>query len=172
MNLVVLILIPLLTALLVALSRNASQVRMISLTGSVVQLVASLYLLFSYEAERAAGNSEQMLFVFKQELFPSIGINFHIGVDGISIAMILLTAFVVLAGVLVSWKVEKMVKEFYLLLLLLAVGAYGFFISLDLFVLFFFLEVSVIPKYLLIGIWGSGKKEYSANKLAQIMMGG
>lgn len=172
MNLIVLILIPLITALLVALSRSVLQVRMISLGGSVVQLIASLYLLFIYEAERAAGNSEQMLFVFKKELFPSIGINFHIGVDGISIAMILLTAFVVLAGVLVSWKVEKMVKEFYLLLLLLAIGAYGFFISLDLFVLFFFLEVSVIPKYLLIGIWGSGKKEYSANKLALMLMGG
>ena len=172
MNLLVLIVIPLITALLVALSRSAFQVRMISLAGSVVQLMASLFLLFRYEIERAAGNPEQMLFVFKKELFPSIGINFHLGVDGISIAMILLTAFVVLAGVLVSWKVEKMVKEFYLLLLLLAVGAYGFFISLDLFVLFFFLEVSVIPKYLLIGIWGSGKKEYSANKLALMLMSG
>jgi len=172
MNLLILIIISLITALLVALSRSASQVRMISLAGSVVQLMASLFLLFSYQAERAEGNTEQMLFVIKWELFPSIGINFHLGVDGISVAMILLTAFVVLAGVLVSWKVEKMVKEFYLLLLLLAVGAYGFFISLDMFVLFFFLEVSVIPKYLLIGIWGSGKKEYSANKLALMLMGG
>jgi NADH-quinone oxidoreductase subunit M len=58
------------------------------------------------------------------------------------------------------------------LLLLLALGAFGFFISLDLFVLFFFLEISVIPKYLLIGIWGSGKKEYAANKLALMLMGG
>lgn len=65
-----------------------------------------------------------------------------------------------------------MTKEFYFLLLLLALGAYGFFISLDLFILFFFLEISVIPKYLLIGIWGSGKKEYSANKLALMLMGG
>jgi NADH-quinone oxidoreductase subunit M len=65
-----------------------------------------------------------------------------------------------------------MTKEFYFLLILLGLGAYGFFISLDLFVLFFFLEISVIPKYLLIGIWGSGKKEYSANKLALMLMGG
>jgi NADH:ubiquinone oxidoreductase subunit 4 (subunit M) len=65
-----------------------------------------------------------------------------------------------------------MTKEFYFLLILLALGAYGFFISLDLFILFFFLEVSVIPKYLLIGIWGSGRKEYSANKLALMLMGG
>jgi len=79
---------------------------------------------------------------------------------------------VVLAGVLVSWNIEKMTKEFYFLLILLSFGAYGFFISLDLFILFFFLEVAVIPKYLLIGIWGSGKKEYSANKLALMLMGG
>ena len=86
--------------------------------------------------------------------------------------MILLTSFVLLAGVLVSWNVQKLTKEFYFLLILLAFGAFGFFISLDLFVLFFFLEISVIPKYLLIGIWGSGKKEYAANKLALMLMGG
>jgi NADH-quinone oxidoreductase subunit M len=86
--------------------------------------------------------------------------------------MILLTAFVVLAGVLVSWKMEKMNKEFFFLLIFLSLGAYGFFISLDLFTLFFFLEIAVIPKFLLIGIWGSGKKEYSAMKLALMLMGG
>jgi len=83
--------------------------------------------------------------------------------------MIALTACVVLAGVLVSWKEERMSKEFFFLLMLLAVGAYGFFISLDLFTMFFFLEVAVIPKFLLIGIWGSGKKEYSAMKLALML---
>src|SRR5688500_13992888 len=86
--------------------------------------------------------------------------------------MIMLTAFVVLAGVLVSWKMEKLNKEFFFLLIFLSLGAYGFFISLDLFTLFFFLEVAVIPKFLLIGIWGSGKKEYSAMKLALMLMGG
>ena len=113
-----------------------------------------------------------MLFQQSYNLFPSWHISFHLGVDGISIAMILLTAFVVTAGVLVSWNIEKMTKEFYFLLILLGLGAYGFFMSLDLFVLFFFLEIAVIPKYLLIGIWGSGKKEYSANKLALMLMGG
>jgi NADH-quinone oxidoreductase subunit M len=86
--------------------------------------------------------------------------------------MILLTAFVVMAGVLVSWNIEKMSKEFFFLLILLSLGAYGFFISLDLFTLFFFLELAVIPKFLLIGIWGSGKKEYSAMKLALMLMAG
>jgi NADH-quinone oxidoreductase subunit M len=72
--------------------------------------------------------------------------------------MILLTAFVVAAGVLISWKMEVLTKEFFFLLMLLSVGAYGFFISLDLFTMFFFLEIAVLPKFLLIAIWGSGKK--------------
>jgi NADH-quinone oxidoreductase subunit M len=129
-------------------------------------------LLLAFNKERAAGNATQMLFEQNYKLFTSLNINFHFGVDGISVAMILLTSFVLIAGVLVSWNIEKMTKEFYFLLILLALGAYGFFISLDLFILFFFLEISVIPKYLLIGIWGSGKKDYSANKLALMLMGG
>jgi NADH-quinone oxidoreductase subunit M len=172
MNLSYLILIPLLTALLVLLAGNKQQVKWIALAGSVIQLGASFLLLFFYNNERAAGNDSQMLFEQSYRLFSSPNINFHLGVDGISISMILLTSFVVIAGMLVSWNIEKMTKEFYFLLILLALGAYGFFLSLDLFVLFFFLEISVIPKYLLIGIWGSGRKEYSANKLALMLMGG
>jgi NADH-quinone oxidoreductase subunit M len=172
MNLLLLIGAPLLTALAVLLSRNKQQVKWISLTGSFAQLALAFMLLFAFRQERATGNNAQMLFEQNYKLFESLNINFHFGVDGISVAMILLTSFVVIAGVLVSWNVEKMTKEFYFLLLLLGLGAYGFFISLDLFILFFFLEISVIPKYLLIGIWGSGKKEYSANKLALMLMGG
>jgi len=172
MNLLLLIGAPLLTAVGVLLARNKQQVKWISLAGSVVQLGLAFALLFAFNNERAAGNTTQMLFEQNYKLFTSLNINFHFGVDGISVAMILLTSFVLIAGVLVSWNIEKMTKEFYFLLILLALGAYGFFISLDLFILFFFLEISVIPKYLLIGIWGSGKKEYSANKLALMLMGG
>ncbi len=172
MNLIILILLPLLTAVAVLLMRNAQQVKMVALAGSVLQFVLAFVLLFYFNQERAAGNVAQMLFELQYNWFPAWHISFHLGVDGISVAMILLTAFVVVAGVLVSWNVTKMTKEFYFLLILLSMGAYGFFISLDLFILFFFLEIAVIPKYLLIGIWGSGKKEYAANKLALMLMGG
>lgn len=171
MNLTLLILVPLLTAIALLLVPNR-QVKWLALAGASVQLILALALLVIYRNEVAAGNTAQMFFQQQYNWFPSWNISFHIGVDGISVAMILLTAFVVIAGVLVSWNVGKMTKEFYFLLLLLSFGAYGFFISLDLFVLFFFLEIAVIPKYLLIGIWGSGKKEYSANKLALMLMGG
>ena len=172
MNLLLLLLLPLLTAIALLLSRRTAQVKWIALTGSALQLILAIILLFAYNHERESGDTAQMIFQQQYNWFPAWKISFHIGVDGISVAMVLLTAFVVIAGVLISWNVQKMTKEFYFLLILLSLGAYGFFISLDLFVLFFFLEIAVIPKYLLIGIWGSGKKEYSANKLALLLMGG
>ena len=172
MNLLLLLLLPLLTAIAALLARQTAQVKWIALTGSALQLILAIVLLFAYNQERASGDTAQMIFQQQYNWFPAWKISFHIGVDGISVAMVLLTAFVVIAGVLISWNVQKMTKEFYFLLILLSLGAYGFFISLDLFVLFFFLEIAVIPKYLLIGIWGSGKKEYSANKLALLLMGG
>src|SRR4029078_8373220 len=172
MNLSLLILLPLLSAVAIIPLKGAKPARVISLISSSFQLVLAFALLYFYWDERSAGNTATMLFESNYAWYASLHINYHVGVDGISIAMILLTSFVVLAGVLVSWNVEKLSKEFFFLLLFLSVGAYGFFISLDLFTLFFFLEVAVIPKFLLIGIWGSGKKEYSAMKLALMLMGG
>ena len=172
MNLLILLLAPLLTAVAILASTSKSIVKSVAFVGSLAQVGLALWLLVAFNATKRTLAPGAIAFEQKYSLFKSWNINFHIGVDGISIAMILLTSFVVLAGVLVSWSVEKMTKEFYFLLILLALGAYGFFISFDLFVLFFFLEISVIPKYLLIGVWGSGKKEYSANKLALMLMGG
>ena len=172
MNLILLILLPLITSVAILLVRNTNLVKWVALAGATLQFVLAIVLLFVFNNKRATGNTAQMLFELQYNWFPSWNISFHLGVDGISVAMILLTAFVVVAGVLVSWNISKMTKEYYFLLILLSLGAYGFFVSLDLFILFFFLEVAVIPKYLLIGIWGSGKKEYAANKLALMLMGG
>lgn len=171
MNLSLLIIIPLLTAIAILFCNGLKQVRNISLAGAVVQIGLAVFLLFQYWQQHSA-SSQEMMFQYNYSWFKPLNINYHVGVDGISIAMILLTSFVVIAGILVSWSTEKLSKEFFFLLMLLSVGAYGFFISLDLFTLFFFLEVAVIPKFLLIGIWGSGKKEYSAMKLALMLMGG
>lgn len=172
MNLLFLLVVPMLTAIAVLLVQTKEQIRWVSFIGAIIQLSFAFLLLLAFKAERSENNSTQFLFDVNYPLINAFNINFHFGVDGISVSMILLTAFVVLAGILVSWNIEKMTKEFYFLLILLSLGAYGFFISLDLFVLFFFLEMAVIPKYLLIGIWGSGRKEYSANKLALMLMGG
>ncbi len=172
MNLSLLVILPLLTAVAIIPLKGAQSVRVISLISSSLQLLLAFALLYFYWKERSAGNTDSMLFESNYRWYAPLHINYHVGVDGISIAMILLTSFVVLAGVLISWNVEKLSKEFFFLLLFLSLGAYGFFISLDLFTLFFFLEIAVIPKFLLIGIWGSGKKEYSAMKLALMLMAG
>lgn len=171
-NLTILVIVPLLTAIAVMLCRNSDQVRWTSLVGALSQLVLAGSMMLGYMDARAASDTAQMLFVDRHTWFHDLNIEYFVGVDGISVAMIMLTAFVVVAGVLVSWKVETLTKEFFFLLMLLSVGAYGFFIALDLFTLFFFLELAVIPKFLLIAIWGSGKKEYSAMKLALMLMGG
>ncbi|MBS4044016.1 MAG: NADH-quinone oxidoreductase subunit M [Chitinophagaceae bacterium] len=170
MSLHLFIILPLLTLLALTFTKELKQVRVISLIGAIAQLLLSFILLNEFCQERSAGNEAVMLFESSHVWFKSFNINYHVGVDGISVSMILLTAFVVVAGVLVSWNIEKMSKEFFALLILLSVGAYGFFIALDLFTLFFFLEVAVIPKFLLIGIWGSGKKEASAMKLVLMLM--
>ena len=87
MNLLLLIGIPLLTAVAVLLSRNKQQVKWISLTGAVVQLAAAFALLFAFQNQRAEGNTAQMLFDQNYKLFSSLNINFHIGVDGISVSL-------------------------------------------------------------------------------------
>ncbi len=171
-NLSLLLVIPLITAIVVMLCRTPSQVRWIALFGSLVQLGYATAIMYAYISDRATGNTAQMLYESRYSWFGRLNIEYYVGVDGISVAMIMLTAVVVFTGILISWNINKLTKEFFFLILLLSVGAYGFFISLDLFTMFFFLEVAVIPKFLLIGIWGSGKKEYSALKLALMLMGG
>jgi NADH-quinone oxidoreductase subunit M len=129
------------------------------------------WLLFQMLNTRSV-SAQPLYFEQVYQWFPSWNIQFHIGVDGIAISMMILTALVVLAGVLVSWQESILPKEFFFLLMLLSLGAYGFFMARDIFTLFFFLELAVIPKFLLIGIWGSGQKEYSAMKLALMLMAG
>jgi len=131
---------------------------------------ATLIILFL--RERQAGNMAEMLFVKDLVWFPSLNIHYLIGVDGISVAMIALTSIVIFAGIFASWEVNELPKEFFIFLILLSTGVFGFFISLDLFTLFLFYEVAVIPMYLLIGIWGTGPREYSAMKLTLMLMGG
>ena len=96
MNLSLLILIPLLTAIAILFCKGLKQVRSVALFGAIVQLLTAFFLLSTYWQERATGNNTQMLFEYSHTWFAPLNINYHVGVDGISIAMILLTSFVVL----------------------------------------------------------------------------
>ncbi len=170
--LLVLIIIPILTMFGIAMVKDLKSVRIVSAIGMTAQLVFSFLLLYWFYQERNAGNTDAMLFVSTTMWYESFNIQLKFGIDGISMSMIVLTSIVTFAGVFVSWQVEYLTKEFFISLILLASGVFGFFISLDLFTMFLFYEVAVIPMYLLIGIWGSGPKEYSAMKLTLMLMGG
>lgn len=174
MNLLtILLLIPGLTLLLLFPVRTQKGIRGIAVAGAAVQLLFTCLLACCYvQAKGSTDGTETMLFAHSTAWFEPLNINFSYGIDGISLLMIMLTSLVVFSGVLVSGNIREQSKEFYILLTLLGLGAYGFFIATDLFMLFFFLEIAVIPKYLLIGIWGSGAREKNAMKLALMLTGG
>jgi NADH-quinone oxidoreductase subunit M len=96
----------------------------------------------------------------------SLGIDFYLGADGISLVLVLLTGIAAVCGILFSWNVEHRSREFFAFYLALIGGVYGVFLSFDLFLLFVFYEIAIIPKYFLIAIWGSTNREYGAMKLA------
>ena len=164
------IVVPVLTILALLFARNLKQSRVIAAIGMFVQFAMSINLIFAYAREKMV-NDEIMVFTHDLLWFEKFNIHYAVGVDGISVAMIVLASIVVLAGVFISWKMEDLPKEFFISLIVLATGVFGFFISIDLFTMFLFYEVAVIPMYLLIGIWGSGPREYSAMKLTLMLMG-
>mgnify|MGYP002639509793 CR=1 FL=1 len=164
------VVVPVLTIIALVFTKGLKQARLVSMVGSMFQLGMAINLVFAYFKERAINDS---IMIFTKDLvwFEQFNIHFAIGVDGISVALLTLTTIIVLAGVFISWKMPDLPKEFFISLLVLATGVYGFFISIDLFTMFVFYEIAVIPMYLLIGIWGSGPKEYSAMKLTLMLMG-
>ncbi len=179
---------PFLAALAVlALPQRARlAIRLTSLAGALVPCVTSLLLLARYDAARAG-----FQFVTSLPLVPRLGLSWHLGVDGIAVPLVLLTAIIHLTSVFTSWTLKEREKEFFLFVGLLVTGVYGVFISLDLFLFFLFYELAVLPMYVLIGIWGSsmdvpgrgpfgslfkkvgvGKKEYGAMKLTLYLLAG
>ena len=166
------VVIPVLMLAGLALCKNIKQIRAVALVGSIALMALSVYVLVDYLQLRAAGETAQMLYTDSWQWFGPLNIHLAVGVDGILIAMLLLSAIILFTGTFASWKIDPMPKEFFLWLILLSTGVFGFFISIDLFTMFMFYEVALIPMYLLIGVWGSGKKNYSAMKLTLMLMGG
>jgi NADH-quinone oxidoreductase subunit M len=104
--------------------------------------------------------------VIKAPWIPALGIDYYLGADGISLMLVLLTGIAAVAGILFSWNIAQRPREYFALYLALIGGVYGVFLSFDLFLLFVFYELAIIPKYFLIAIWGSTNREYGAMKLA------
>ena len=170
--LTVFVIIPVLMLCGLWVAKNDNQVRGVMVAGSTALLIGAIWLTVYFVQQRNAGNHDAMLLANSVMWFKPMHIAFSVGVDGISVVMILLSAIIVFTGTFASWQLEPMKKEYFLWFVLLASGVFGFFISTDMFTMFMFYEVALIPMYLLIGVWGTGPKEYSAMKLTLMLMGG
>lgn len=168
------VVIPVLMLLCLWLARNDSQVRLVMVVGSTALLALAIYLVFAFVDARQTMPATQYPFLFGTAVpwFEPLHIFYRTGVDGIAVVMILLSAIIVFTGTFASWQQHPQQKEYFLWFTLLSSGVFGFFISEDLFTMFMFYEVALIPMYLLIGVWGTGAKEYSAMKLTLMLMGG
>jgi NADH-quinone oxidoreductase subunit M len=160
--LTVLIFFPLLGVfpLLLLKGDDHAWIRRLTLVASVVEFLLSLLLLRGLDPATAGYQLQEF-----HDWIPSLHIHYHLGVDGISLFLIILTTFLTPLAVLCSWNsIHEHVKEFFAMLLVLEMGMVGVFCALDLFLFFLFWEVMLIPMYFLIGIWGHGRKIYAALK--------
>jgi len=136
-------------------------IRGIALAAAVLDLLLSAWVYATYNI--AAGGYQ---FLEQLPWVPALGISYHVGVDGISTPLVLMAGVVVFCGVLISWNVQERPREFFAFLMFLASSVFGVFSSLDLFMLFFFFELAVFPKYLMIVMYGWPKtREYGGMKL-------
>jgi NADH-quinone oxidoreductase subunit M len=148
--------------------------RMIGVGTMISTLVLALYVYISYYQNLPVPGTPwaaTLAFVEEHAWVPSIGINYIVGVDGLSATLVLLTAVVGLGGVLISWSISDRPREFYAFFMLLVAGVQGVFISVDGFLLFFFYELAVLPMYVMIVIWGwPERREYAAMKLTLYLL--
>jgi NADH-quinone oxidoreductase subunit M len=148
--------------------------RMLALAAMIIGLMLSAYVYFSYNANLPVAGTpwaETLRFEEAHDWIPSIGINYLMGVDGLSATLVLLTSIVGLGGTLISWSIEDRPREFYAFFMLLVAGVQGVFVSVDGFLLFFFYELAVLPMYVMIVIWGwKDRREYAAMKLTLYLL--
>ncbi|PFG73663.1 complex I subunit 4 family protein [Tepidiforma thermophila] len=167
--------VPLLAALILVFTPGSQKmaVRYISAVTGAILAALSIYIFTAYQVD---GDQAQMnlrwTWVENTAFLGENGIALRLAVDGISALLALLTGVVAFAGALASWKIEYRNKDFYILYWILLAGVFGTFFAYDLFFFFFFYELAVMPLYLLIGVWGSTRKEYGAAKLTLMLVGG
>ncbi|MCC9166893.1 complex I subunit 4 family protein [Pontibacter harenae] len=175
MNLILssLIFVPLLAALVVLVMpiRLQKPIKAVALLGALAQLVLAIVVYLNFQGAAVANGQRGYQFVEKLNWIGlslgSLGrfqIEYFLGVDGISISMVLLTGIVGVIGIVSSWKITQNVKGYFLLYLLLLTSVMGCFLALDFFLFYLFFEFMLLPMYFLIGIWGGPKREYAALK--------
>jgi len=153
--------------ILIIPQERKAQIKWVSAVFSGITLIISVYLFIAYDKSQGG-----LQFVEKIHWVESIGITYLNGADGFNLPMLLLTGIVFFTGVLTMWGLDYRVKEFFALYFLLVTGVFGLFMSMDLFFIFVWYDVSLFPMYLLIAIWGSTRKEYGAMKLTLYLLAG
>jgi NADH-quinone oxidoreductase subunit M len=154
--------LPVAGAALLLFLRKASPraIRNIALLVSLLTLLLSLPLFSRFDASNPGMQFEQSV-----QWIPSLGVQYHVGIDGISLFLVLLTTVLTPIAILSSWNsIEKRVREYYLFMLMLETGMIGVFVALDLFLFYVFWEVMLVPMYFLIGVWGGQRRIYAAVK--------
>jgi NADH-quinone oxidoreductase subunit M len=162
--------LPLVGAILIALmdAENKKLVKTLGLVFSTASFLLSVWLFVKFN-----GASAEMQFVEKYRWIPTLDISYHLGVDGISLLLVVLTTFLTPIALLASWEsIQSKLKGFVALMLLLEVGTLGVFMSLDMFLFYVFWEFMLIPMYFIIGIWGGGERIYAAIKFFLYTMAG
>src|SRR6202167_1688504 len=155
-------------ALLLLRADDHTWIRRIALAISVAEFVISLFLLHGFD-----GVNAQYQFEEYYDWIARANIHYHLGVDGISLFLVLLTTFLTPLAILCSWQaIRENVKGFFIALLVIETAMIGVFVSLDLLLFFFFWELTLIPMYFLIGIWGHDRRIYAAVKFILYTMFG
>ncbi|MEN6438295.1 MAG: NADH-quinone oxidoreductase subunit M [Syntrophobacter sp.] len=142
-------------------------IKQVSLGFATVGLAMCIWLYFAYDSQKGG-----LQFVERVLWVKSLGIYYFNAVDGLNLPMLLLTAVVLFTAIWTMWELEERVKEFFALIFLLVAGVYGVFMSMDLFWIFVWYDVSLFPMYPLIAIWGGTRKEYGAMKLTLYLLAG
>jgi NADH-quinone oxidoreductase subunit M len=167
--------IPLLAALILVLlpGERKMESRYLSLIAGALVLGLSIYIFAAYQVDSSTFQMHlRWAWVENTAFLGKNGITFYLGVDGISAPLGLLNGIVAFSGALVAWKIDYRPKQFFILYWIFIAGVFGTFFSLDLFFWFLFYELATMPLYLLIGVWGSVRKEYGAIKLVMMLFGG
>ncbi|GAB4482071.1 MAG: NADH-quinone oxidoreductase subunit M [Anaerolineae bacterium] len=147
--------------------RIATAIKVVAAAATFISLALGTYVFIGVNRLYGAGATDLFFFTDgRWEWVPQLGIGYHMGVDGVSAPMVMLTGLASFAGVLISWGINDRPREFFAFFMLLVAGVYGVFVALDLFLLFFFYELAIFPMYLLIAVWGwKVLREYAAMKL-------
>ena len=167
---------PIFAAIIILLlpKERGEDARMLGLATMILGLILSLYVYVSYYQNLPTPGTpwaQTLAYVEEHGWIPSIGINYILGVDGLSATLVLLTSIVGLGGVLISWSIDDRPREFYAFFMLLVAGVQGVFVAVDGFLLFFFYELAVLPMYVMIVIWGwRERREYAAMKLTLYLL--